>query len=80
MNDEVLETRQGFPMSEEGYQKTLRHVAEDAGAEQVDEVAEWIKDYIRSKKERPLNRNVRREARKIVSSAEFVVGEYLNAA
>ena len=80
LNDEVLESRQGFPMSEEGYEKTLRSVAEDAGAKQVDEVAEWIKDWIQSKEKRPPNRNVRREARKIISKGEFVIGEYLNAA
>ena len=80
VNDEVLDGRQGFPMSEEGYEKTLRSVAEDAGAKQVDEVAEWIKDYFRKNEERPLNRDVRREARKIISKAGFVPGEYLNAA
>lgn len=50
LNDEVLDSRQGFPMSEEGYRKTLKSVAECAGADMVDDVAGHIKTTFEPKR------------------------------
>ena len=80
VNDEVLESRQGYPASEEGYEKTLTSVAEVAGPELMDDVAANIKGHIRQNGERPANLRVRREARSLVSKAGYPPDEYLNAA
>ena len=80
VNDDVLGSRQGYPSSEEGYEKTLISVAEVAGLELMDEVAANIKGYIRENRERPANQKVRREARSLVSKAGYPPDEYLNAA
>lgn len=80
LNDEVLNSRQGFPMSEEGYLKTLKSVADCAGADMVDEVAEHIKDHIRTQEERPKNNAVRKKARLLLSEEGIVPDEYLNMA
>ena len=79
-NDDVIESRQGFPAAERGYRKTLTSVAEIAGSELMDEMAAYIKDHIESYKERPQNDAVRREARRRVSKAGYPPDEYLNAA
>jgi len=80
VNDEVLESRQGFPVAEEGYRKTLESVAACAGTEMLDEVAEGIKDHIRTEGERPENRAVRRESRMRLAEEGIVADEYLNSA
>ena len=80
VNDEVLGSRQGYPVAEGGYEKTLKSVAAIAGPDFVDEVAEYIKDHIQKRKERPTNQMVRREARSLVSKAGYPPDEYLNAA
>ena len=46
VNDEVLESRQGYPMSESAYEKTLKSVAAIAGPDFVDEVQDEL-DRIR---------------------------------
>lgn len=79
-NDEVLETRQGFPMAEEGYLKTLTSVGDCAGAELVDRIAEDIKDHIRTHEERPENQSIRRDARMYLSDEGIVSDRYLNQA
>lgn len=79
LNDDVIGSSQGLPMSLEGYHKTMSAVAEDATSEHVDEVAETIKEYIRRNEERPKNREIRRDARKSISEDGHVPGKYLNA-
>ena len=80
VNDEVLESKQGFPMAEEGYRKTLESVAECAGPDLVDEVAEKIREYIRNEKERPDNQSVRQDARFLLVDKEILPDDYLNRA
>ena len=80
VNDEVLDSRQGYHMSEEGYRKTLDSVLDVAGVDMVDEVVAYIKEYIREHEERPTNNDVRRKARSLVSKAGYPADEYLNAA
>ena len=80
VNNEVLESKQGFPMAEKGYTKTLESVAECAGPDLVDEVAEDIKDYIRNEQERPNNQSVRRDARFLLVDEGIVPDTYLNRA
>jgi gamma-glutamyl phosphate reductase len=80
VNDEVLENRQGYHMSEWGYQKTLDSVLDVAGVDMVDEVVAYIKEYIREHEERPTNNDVRRKARSLVSKAGYPADDYLNAA
>jgi len=80
VNDEVIESRQGFPASEHGYQKTLESVLEIAGQELMDEMAAYIKEHIREEQERPENQAVRKQARRRVSKAGYPPDEYLNAA
>jgi hypothetical protein len=53
VNDEVLESRQGFPASERGYRKTLESVVDIAGPDLLDEMAAYIKEYIQDHHERP---------------------------
>lgn len=79
-NDENLNGRQGYPMSESGYERTLREVADCASISELDAVANRIKVHIREKKERPANRKIRKEARKIVSEAGYPASAYLNRA
>lgn len=79
-NDEVLDTRQGFPMAEDGYRKTLESVADRAGTDLVDEVAASIKAHIRDEEERPDNRSMRREARMLITEEGVVPDSYLNMA
>jgi hypothetical protein len=79
VNDEVLESRQGFPASERGYRKTLESVVDIAGPDLMDEMAAYIKEYIQDHHERPPNQNVRIESRSRVSKAGHSRDEYLNA-
>jgi hypothetical protein len=80
VNDEVLESKQGFPMAEEGYRKTLESVGECAAPDLVDEVAENIKEHIRNEKERPDNQSVRRDARFLLVNQGILPDTYLNRA
>lgn len=80
VNDDILGTRQGFHAAEQGYTSTLESVADCAGTEMVDRVAETIKEHIREREERPTNQSVRREARTMLSEEGFVVDGYLNKA
>ena len=80
VNDKILDSRQGFPSSEQGYRKTLESVAEIAGRELMDEMAESIKEHIRENQDRPENQAVRKKARRRVSKAGYPPDEYLNAA
>ena len=63
-----------------GIRKTLASVADCAGPELTDRVAEQIKDRIRSEEERPANRVVRRNARMLLTGEGIVADEYLNVA
>ena len=80
VNDEVLESRQGFPASERGYRKTSESVVAIAGPDLLDDMAAYIKEYIQNHHERPPNQKVRIEARSHVSKAGYPPDEYLNAA
>ena len=80
VNDEVLDSQQGFPMAEEGYKETLQSVADCSNSELVDRVANSIKEDIRSNEERPSNRSVRRDARMLLAEEGFVADNYLNTA
>jgi hypothetical protein len=80
INDDVIGSRQGFHMAEAGYIKTLVNVAECTDESAVDDVADWIKEYIRDRDERPKNRRVRRIARKKVTDMGYPANDYLNAA
>ncbi|WP_158853983.1 hypothetical protein [Halorhabdus sp. CUG00001] len=80
VNDEVIDSDQGFPNAETGYRRTLESVAECADTNLVDLVAEDIKEQIRAKGERPSNNSVRRNARILVSEEGFVPDNYLNRA
>jgi len=80
LNDEVLGSRPGYPASEAGYSKTLESVAECADRELVDAVAGHIKDELRANKQRPENRSVRREARRLLVEDGVVPDDYLNTA
>jgi hypothetical protein len=80
LDDEYLDTKQGFHSAEQGYSKTFESVAECAGTELVDQVAQNIKEHIQSEGERPDNRSVRRDARMLLSKEGFVADEYLNRA
>lgn len=80
VNDEVLESRQGFHSSEEGYRKTLESVVACAGTGMLDEVADEIKDHIRAEEERPENRDLRRDTRMRLAEEGIVADEYLNSA
>ncbi|WP_144902208.1 hypothetical protein [Halobellus captivus] len=79
-NDEVLESRQGFPASEEGYKQTLESVVDTAGLDLMDEMAAYIKEYIQEHEERPANKTVRKKARIRVSRAGYPPDDYLNEA
>lgn len=79
-NDEVLGGRQGYPMAEKGYERTLREVTDCASMSELDDVANRIKKYIHEEKERPPNRKIRKIARKIVSEAGYPASGYLNRA
>lgn len=79
-NDENLDGRQGYPMAETGYERTLREVADCANLSELDAVATRIKEHMRKKNERPANRKIRKEARKIVSEAGYPASAYLNRA
>jgi len=80
INDQVLGTRQGFPMAEKGYEKTLQSVASCSNPELVDQIAYDIKDKIRSREERPSNRSIRRDARMLLADEGIVADNYLNKA
>lgn len=80
INDQVLGTRQGFPMAERGYQKTLQSVASCSNPELVDRVAKNVKEQIRSCEERPSNRSIRRDARMLLADEGIVADNYLNMA
>jgi len=80
INDQVLGTRQGFPMAERGYQKTLQSVASCSNTELVDRVANKIKDQIHSREERPSNQSIRRDARMLLADEGIVADKYLNTA
>lgn len=80
VNEEVLATRQGFPTARRAYEKTLEHVAKCADDTHVDELANYIKRYIKDKEERPRNRALRRRARRDISRAGYPADDYLNSA
>lgn len=80
VNDDVIGDRQGYPMAERGYQKTLFSVADCSDSDAVNEVAEFIKEKIQESGERPPNRSVRRKARQIVTSKGYPSTSYLNRA
>lgn len=80
VNDDVLGLEQGLPMSERGYEKTLRSVANCGNGELVDQVAESIKEHIRTHEERPENRTVRRDARMLLTEQGIAPDAYLNKA
>lgn len=80
VNDDVIGGRQGFPPAIMGYEKTLQSVATCATVDELDEVAQLIKDRIRDHGERPANQIVRRTARTIVSHAGYPADDFLNAA
>lgn len=80
VNDEVLESRQGFPASEEGYKQTLESVLDTAGPDMMDEMADHIKEHIQKHEERPSNQSVRKKARIRVSRAGYPPDDYLNEA
>jgi len=77
VNDDVLGTRQGFHSAEQGHASTLESVADCAGADMVDRVAEII-GHIREREERPTNQSVRREARTLLSEEGYISNRYLN--
>jgi len=79
-NDNAIGGRQGYPMAEVGYKKTLQEVLECASVSEMDEIAEYIKSEIEKKNDRPTNRKVRRTARRVVSEAGFPASAYLNRA
>jgi hypothetical protein len=78
LDDEYLDTKQGFHSAEQGYARTFESVAECAGTEMMDLVAEKVKEHIRSENDRPDNKSVRRDARMLLSEEGFVADEYLN--
>ncbi|SEH45590.1 hypothetical protein SAMN05192561_10245 [Halopenitus malekzadehii] len=80
VNDDVLDTRQGFHAAEQGYASTLESVADCAGSDIVDRVAESIKTHIQEQEDRPTNQSVRREARTLLSDEGFVIDSYLSRA
>jgi hypothetical protein len=80
VNGEVIGSEQGLPMSEKGYKKTLRSVANCGNDELIDQVAESIKEHIRTHKERPENRTVRRDARMLLTEQGITPDAYLNKA
>lgn len=80
MNDEVLGGRQGYPMAEKGYKRTLQEVIDCATVSQMDDVADYVKERIRENEERPPNRKIRKAARRIVSEAGHPASSYLNRA
>jgi len=80
LDDEHVDTKQGFHSAEKGYSRTLESVADCAELEMVDIVAENIKEHIRIEGERPDNKSVRRDARMLLSEEGFVADEYLNRA
>lgn len=80
VNDNIIGGQQGWPMAEEGYKTTLLNVADCADKQAVDEVADYIKRYIRDYEDRPANRKVRRKARAIVSDQGYPATSYLNKA
>jgi len=80
IDDEAIDSKQGFHIAESGYRKALESVAECAGTELVDEIAAEIKEQIRTENERPRNQSVRRDARLLLAENEIVADEYLNQA
>lgn len=80
VDKKIIANAQGFHSAEQGYIKTLTSVAEIAGPELMDEVAEKIKQHIVEQHERPKNQSVRKEARSLVSKAGYPPDDYLNAA
>jgi hypothetical protein len=80
INDKMIAEQQGLSMAKMGYQTTLMNVAECTDADVVDEVANYIKEYIDEYEERPPNRKVRRSDRTKVTQAEHPANQYLNAA
>lgn len=79
-NDDVIGSRQGFPPTITAYEKTLRSVAECATVNELDEIAEHIKDQIRNHGQRLANRRVRRTARTLISQVGYPADDFLNAA
>lgn len=80
VDNEIIGNRQGQQSSKDGFSDTLESVASCGNAELVDQVAEDIKQHIRSREERPRNQNVRIDARKLLVSEGFLPDEYLNSA
>ncbi|AXG07825.1 hypothetical protein DU500_16090 [Haloplanus rubicundus] len=80
VNDEVLGSEQGLPMSVRGYEKTLKSVANCGEDELVDQVAESIKEHIRTHEDRPENQTVRRDARMLLTEQGIAPDSYLNRA
>lgn len=67
-------------MSVSGYEKTLRSVANCGDGELVDQVAEFIKEHIRTHEDRPENQTVRRDARMLLTEQGLSPDTYLNRA
>lgn len=80
VNNQVLGTRQGFPMAEKGYNKTLQSVADCSNPDLVDQVANNIKEQIRTHEDRPSNQAIRRDARMLLADKGIVADSYLNTA
>ena len=80
VDKKIIGNGQGFHSAEQGYLKTLTSVAEIAGPELMDTVAERIKQHIGDRQERPPNQSVRKDARILVSEAGYSPDKYLNLA
>lgn len=80
IDDEIIGNAQGLESAKTGYQRTLKSVADRAGTELVDRVANDIKEHIRSREERPRNADVRVDARMLLADEDIVAGDYLNSA
>jgi hypothetical protein len=80
VNEEVLGSEQGLPMSVSGYRKTLRSVADRGDSKLMDQVAESIEEHIRTHEDRPENQTVRRDARMLLTEQGIAPDSYLNRA
>lgn len=77
IDEEVIENGQGRPPAMDGYRRTLESVAECAGPEMVGEVADEIKNRIKTSESRPANHKIRTYAAKRVAADGIAPDEYL---